>query len=849
MKKKLIFCAALLMSMIFSFGFASCTNESGNSNSQINSSEDSDNTVIPEFSISATEMEIGLNKSAALTVENAIGAVTWASSDTNIATVENGVVRGIAFGTVDITATADNGEVVCKVKVVPVYEDRTRFELSETNARIYKGDTYDLGASIITGTQSTPAQNVVWSTDNAEIATVENGVVTAMGTGSATITASVVIDGKTYTDSCVIDVILLTELTVNNQTLVFTKTMEKPQLDITCTIFDGEEKTVPVTDLDFTVAENSGIVMKEDGSFEILKGGKTEVTISYKNYYSQTYTLDVYDALITTPEEFFTINDAPDGLYMLLCDVDFKGVTFNEMPAFSGTLNGNGYSLKNIIINSPDGGGRAIFCELSGTVCNLGIENVRVASFFGGMVGQGAILARVFSGVLENVYISGNVEGVVATTTPWCDYTTWGMATGTIVSKAVGGIVKNSIFDITVDEDTDVQLFCGTGVLYVDNVYVYSNGGQLPTVYGAYSIQNGGACVIGEKSTTLAASISALDDGIWTVTESGVSLNEGCAYYVPKAVYTITLYNGTSVLKTWEVEEYGRLEKPSHIFGETIVMDFNFDFMQPITSNVDIYATCYTGAVSTAEEFMAMKEDGKYILKNDIDFAQTVIEDGTYIVSKFNGLLEGNGYALKNIILTASQPDKWTAIFGSLGGTIRHMAIENIRLEAWGGEMIGESALIAQTLTGSIENIRITGSIAGVIKTNMVFADYTSWDFQTGMLVAYANGGTIRNIVVNVSCDSANNGIYLLVGKGSYNYGNIFVVTDNNTNLSTHFGANCTLKDNAWSGMTTLTEMAPTMDEVLGNPFYASTNDGVWEWNTTDGNVIPELIQGCKVVF
>lgn len=55
---------------------------------------------------------------------------------------------------------------------------------------------------------TTPANlPVTWSSSNTGVATVESGTIKAKGTGTVTITASITVNGKTYSDSVVIDVV------------------------------------------------------------------------------------------------------------------------------------------------------------------------------------------------------------------------------------------------------------------------------------------------------------------------------------------------------------------------------------------------------------------------------------------------------------------------------------------------------------------------------------------------------------------------------------------------------------------------------------------------------------------
>ena len=116
-------------------------------------------------------------------------SVTWSSSDNSIATVSNGTVTAIKPGTVTITAKTSNGKVAtCKVVVNNPYIAVTDIKLNITNSTIKVGETISLVATI------TPAnatnKSVTWSSSDNSIATVSNnGVVTGIKAGTATITA------------------------------------------------------------------------------------------------------------------------------------------------------------------------------------------------------------------------------------------------------------------------------------------------------------------------------------------------------------------------------------------------------------------------------------------------------------------------------------------------------------------------------------------------------------------------------------------------------------------------------------------------------------------------------------
>ena len=78
---------------------------------------------VTSVSLDKNHMTILVGNSSSLTVtvlpdDATDKSVTWRSNNTNVATVENGVVKGIGVGTATITATAGNVSATCNVLVV-----------------------------------------------------------------------------------------------------------------------------------------------------------------------------------------------------------------------------------------------------------------------------------------------------------------------------------------------------------------------------------------------------------------------------------------------------------------------------------------------------------------------------------------------------------------------------------------------------------------------------------------------------------------------------------------------------------------------------------------------------------
>ena len=142
---------------------------------------------------SASTLEIGekLTLTATITPTNATNKnVTWTSSNTSVATVENGVITAKSAGTATITVTTVDGgkSATCTVTVKKAEVPVTKVTLNKSSATLEIGEKLTLAATI-TPTNATN-KNVTWTSSNTSVATVTNGVVTAHKVGKVKITAT-----------------------------------------------------------------------------------------------------------------------------------------------------------------------------------------------------------------------------------------------------------------------------------------------------------------------------------------------------------------------------------------------------------------------------------------------------------------------------------------------------------------------------------------------------------------------------------------------------------------------------------------------------------------------------------
>lgn len=126
--------------------------------------------------------------------------VEWSSSNTSVASVSNGTVTAIKAGTTTITVkTKDGGKtatcaVTVNAKVIPVSD----VTLNKTELTLTEGESETLTATV--KPDNATDKTLSWSSSDATVASVDdNGKVTALKAGTATITVKTKDGEKTAT--------------------------------------------------------------------------------------------------------------------------------------------------------------------------------------------------------------------------------------------------------------------------------------------------------------------------------------------------------------------------------------------------------------------------------------------------------------------------------------------------------------------------------------------------------------------------------------------------------------------------------------------------------------------------
>ena len=132
--------------------------------------------------------------------------VTWSSDHESVATVDaTGKVTAVGAGTATITVTTvdQSKTATCEVTVTAAPVPVSGVSLNKDSTSLTVGDTETLTATVKPEDATNKA--VTWTSSNSTVATVDqNGVVTAVAPGTATITVTTQ-DGN-HTDTCTVTV-------------------------------------------------------------------------------------------------------------------------------------------------------------------------------------------------------------------------------------------------------------------------------------------------------------------------------------------------------------------------------------------------------------------------------------------------------------------------------------------------------------------------------------------------------------------------------------------------------------------------------------------------------------------
>jgi uncharacterized protein YjdB len=235
--------------------------------------------------LSLVENDTG-NLTAAVTPADADQGVLWSSSDETIATVADGVVTAVAPGSATITAATrgkNSGYQPIQQTCAVTVSARSIISFTISDAALTLA--IDGFATLSTTIEPSNAnQGVTWSSSDTAVATVVDGLVTAISQGTATITAGTVgkdSTGNSVTATCTVTVQAsappVESLTLNYDTL--TLNLGGSEVTLTATV----APVGAVQEVSWEVTSNTGNIISFNETTHAVSPlalGTAEITVT-----------------------------------------------------------------------------------------------------------------------------------------------------------------------------------------------------------------------------------------------------------------------------------------------------------------------------------------------------------------------------------------------------------------------------------------------------------------------------------------------------------------------------------------------------------------------------------------
>ena len=261
----------------------------------------------------------------------------------------------------------------------------------------------------------------------------------------------------------------------------------------------------------------------------------------------QPYVIGSADALVALSERTNEGKTFEDVYFELTEDIDLEGVDYIRMAQFSGTLDGNGHTIRNMYLEYKGANHLALIAVLTGTVRNLHVEGtVKKEKKTTGVNVQriAGVVAANNGGLVENCTFKGSIIHTAEIKTPGAlDY-----VGGVVGQNMSGGIIKGCAYLGSPDRQIYVDEAHVGGVVFQcdDGCYVIGcyNTGKIVTTKNTYSVGGvvgdmgdyGAAHIVGCYNT----GIIVTEDGGYKYSRGGIIANNMHSGNTVTACYNVT---------------------------------------------------------------------------------------------------------------------------------------------------------------------------------------------------------------------------------------------------------------------------------------------------------------------
>lgn len=488
---------------------------------------------------------------------------------------------------------------------------------------------------------------------------------------------------------------------------------------------------------------------------------------------------------ISSAAEFAAIGNDLTANYELTSDIDMSSVEWTVLGEFSGTLNGNGYTLKNFQY-TPQASGFAIFTDIAqgGVVENLGVTGyVEDAGAWAGVicVDNYGTIRNCWTNVVLKTTKPAGYAGMIALNN---------MGKGAIENCYTVG--ANLAYGTEFSLDRGAMLLESAASASVSGCFVLSDNNEMPYAIGK---SKDASLYRTEEEMKQASLYAAWDTDVWNIADGSFpTLKRETEGAKTPEIYIV---NAQTELKSSALEE-GRFKVKVAVIDADFA-DVQYSLKAPVagvavasdgtvtvTAQQDVTFTVVASvssaaaeadftvsfpkeviSISTPQQLLDIADDlsGSYELTADIDLTGIAWqalggEEG------FSGTFNGNGYTIKNFEFTPGYVG--FALFQKInaGAVVENVCLEGTIENAgsWFGTVtVDNFGTIRNCMTnvslGGINSDSYGGGICcnnkpgGVIENCVVLGAITSTpsaysDVHNGAF-AVNNGGTIRNCLAD----------------------------------------------------------------------------------------------------
>ncbi len=295
----------------------------------------------PALSEKKVTLEVGQTKKIKL---NGSKIQSVSSNKKSVATIaKNGTITAKAVGSCKLTIKGKNKKkYTCNVTVVRKTISVSSVSLDRTSASLVVGEVFGLKASVAPADADNKA--IVWSSSNSSVATVKDGTVTAVGAGSAIITAQAA-DGSGRSASCTVSVrqlVLVGSVSLDQKELdLLTGQMAKLIADIKPENADNKSVTWS--------SSNPAVATVKDGTVTAVGPGSANITVKANDAggKSDVCAVTVIGTAITSPDQTDQIP--------ALIDMGAKEIVIQSEADTSFVIPEGDFSDASLVVNVPNG--------------------------------------------------------------------------------------------------------------------------------------------------------------------------------------------------------------------------------------------------------------------------------------------------------------------------------------------------------------------------------------------------------------------------------------------------------------------------------------------------------------